>query len=61
MSININEIDQTVMVIIAIYSTYTFVCWSRIHGDLPVMLASMRYNPSKKVISHVDNSIENGK
>ena len=60
MSINIDEIDQTVIVIIAKYSTYTFVWWSRIRDDCPVILASMRYNPQKKVISHIDNSIVNG-
>ena len=61
MSINIDEIDETVMVIIAIYSTFNFIWWQRICDDWPVMLAIMRYNPQRKGIIHVDNSIENGK
>ena len=60
MSITIYEIDQTAIVQIEIWITYTFVWWSRIRDDYPVMLASMRYNPSNKFISHIYNSIANG-
>ena len=60
MGININETDQTIIVLIAIYNTYTFVWWPQIHDDCPAMLAIMRYNPSKIGISHVNISITNG-
>ena len=60
MSINIDEGYQTVIVLMAINITSTFVWWSRIRGDRPVILASTRYNTSKKVISCVDNSIVDG-
>ena len=56
---NIDEINQTVIVVIEIYSTYTFVRSSWIHQDLPVLFASMWYNTPKKGNNHIDNSISN--
>ena len=59
MIININDINQTLILLILIYITYTFVWWSQIRHDCPILLESMRYNASNKCIIHVDNSIEN--
>ena len=59
MSENIDEIYQIVVLIIAIYITYTFVRWSRIHDDRRVPFASRGYNTQKKGNSPVYNSIDN--
>ena len=53
MIINIDGINQTIISIIAIYITYNFLWWSKIGDDCPVMLASMRWSPSKKGISNI--------
>ena len=59
MSINIDYVDQTIIVLIDIQSNFTFLRWSRICDDRPLPFASMWYNPPKKFNSHVYNSIMN--
>ena len=61
MSINIDEIDQTIIVLIPIYSLFTIVLWSQICDALPEIMASITYNQYNKAISHIDNSIVNVK
>ena len=58
-----DEIDQTVILLIAIYSTYNVVQWSQIHNYCPIPLASIWYDTPKKGNSYVDGSIfdANGK